>query len=190
MNVSAASISDLLTVAQFQSIPDPPAGRYELHHGEAVFVSFPERRHKELQRRLRKLLEAFDDEARAQGVVDIEFPYRPLPEHELWSADVAWCSQSRYSSIDKWLVGSPELVIEVKSSSNTRQELQDKAMTALAGGADQFWIVDHEKRIVTVFHRLSGMQMYRRSTGDAVPLSMFAGSIHLDHLFEGPENPA
>jgi Uma2 family endonuclease len=180
--VSAASIPQLLTVEEFERIPDPPGGRYELRHGEAVFVSFPERKHKELQRRLRKLLEQFAAAVNAQGVVDTEFPYRPLPQHELWGGDVAWCSQSRYDQIDKWLEGSPELVIEVKSPSNTKAELQDKAMTTLAGGAVEFWIVDYEKRIVTVYNSRSGMHVY--TTQDAAPVPMFAARIDVDQLFE------
>jgi Uma2 family endonuclease len=35
-------------------------------------------------------------------------------------ADVACVSGERYDAIDKWLVGSPELVIEVQSASNTK----------------------------------------------------------------------
>jgi hypothetical protein len=40
--VSAATIPQLLTVEEFNRIPDPPGGRYELRHGEAVFVSYPD----------------------------------------------------------------------------------------------------------------------------------------------------
>ena len=180
--MSAASIPQLLTIEDLERIPDPPGGRYELHHGEAVFVTFPDRKHKELQRRLRKLLETFADAANAQGVVDTEFPYRPLPQHELWGADVAWCSQSRYDATDRWLDGSPELVIEVKSPSNSKAELQDKAMTTLAGGAGEFWIVDYEKQTVTVYSA-SGMALY--TIGMAVPAPLLNGQVDLDKLFDG-----
>lgn len=181
--MSASPIPKLLTIEDLEAIPDPPGGRYELHHGEAVFVSFPDKKHKELQRRLRKLLEEFVATAKAQGVVDTEFPYRPFPEHELWGADVAWCSQARYDRVERWLEGSPELVIEVKSPSNTKQELHDRAMTAIAGGAQEFWIVDLDKQVVVVYERSSGMSQY--STGQAVPVSMFDARIKVDQLFEG-----
>jgi Uma2 family endonuclease len=124
-------LTDLLTVEQFDALPEPSGGYYELRHGEAVFVSFPGRAHKEIQRRLLELL-ALD--ARNPGVVDTEFPYRPYAEHELWSADVAYVNQAAYDRIGRWLVGSPDLAAEVKSPPNTDKELQDSAMVPLAGG--------------------------------------------------------
>jgi Uma2 family endonuclease len=50
--VSAQSIPNLLTVEEFDRIPNPPGGVYELRHGEAVLVTFPGKHHKTLQRRL------------------------------------------------------------------------------------------------------------------------------------------
>ena len=93
-------------------------------------------------------------------------------------------AESRHRQVEKWLAGSPELVIEVKSPSNTKAELQDKAMTTLAGaGAVEFWIVDAKTRSVTVF-TTRGMHLYE---GDmAVPVE-FGGRIHLPELFAAVE---
>jgi Uma2 family endonuclease len=48
--VSAQSVPRLLSVEEYEQIPDPPGGRYELHHGELVFAAFPFKQHKDLQR--------------------------------------------------------------------------------------------------------------------------------------------
>jgi Uma2 family endonuclease len=178
--VGAQSVPRPITVAEYERIPDPPGGRYELHHGEVAFARFPVREHKDFERRLRKLLEPM---AEPLGfIVDTEFPYRPLAENEVWGADVACVSGVRYDAIGKWLEGSPELVIEVKSPSNTKGEMQDKAMTTLAGaGAVEFWIVDAETRTVLVHKKASGMRIY--SAGEAVPLPMFGSRIVLSELF-------
>ena len=176
--MSAHSIPKLLTVEEFERIPDPPGGRYELHHGEAVFMTWPVHQHKFLQRILRKLLEPI---AEPLGfVVDVEYPYRPLPENEVWGADVACVAESRDRQFEKWLIGSPELVIEVKSPSNTKAELHDKAMTTLAGaGSVEFWVLDAKTRSVIVYSA-AGMRLYE---GDAeVPLP-FGGQIRLAELF-------
>lgn len=180
--MGARSIPRPITVEEYEQIQDPPGGRYELHHGEAVLVTFPLHRHKELQRRLRKLLEAMSE---AVGyVVDTEFPYRPLPENEVWGADVACVSGERYDAIDNWLLGSPELVIEVKSPSNTQAEMHDKVMTTLAGaGAVEFWIVDIETRTVMVHAKTSGMHIY--AADGVVPVPMFGSRILLSELFAG-----
>jgi Uma2 family endonuclease len=178
--MGAQSIPRPLTVAEYERIPDPPGGRYELHHGEAVFVTYPVHGHKELQRRLRKLLEPM---AEPSGfVVDTEFPYRPFPENEVWGADVACVSAARYDAIEKWLVGSPELVIEVKSPSNTKAGMLDKAMTTLAGqGAVEFWIVDPATRTVTVHNALKGIEVYGEDL--AAPTPLFKGCICVSELF-------
>jgi Uma2 family endonuclease len=180
--VGAQSVPRPITVEEYERIPDPPGGRYELHHGEVAFMTFPVRQHKELQRRLRRMLEALP--GAEDYIVDTEFPYRPLPENEVWGADVACVSGARYHAIDKWLEGSPELVIEVKSPSNTKAEMHDKAMTTLAGaGAVEFWIVDAETKTALVHGKASGMRLY--SAGEAVPLPMFASRIALSELFIG-----
>jgi Uma2 family endonuclease len=176
--VSAHSIPRLFTVEEYERIPDPPGGRYELHHGELAFVTYPVREHGDLQRRLQELLQTA---AQPAGyLVAVEYPYRPLPQCEVWGADVACILRSRHRSADKWVVGSPELVVEVKSPSNTQAELHDKAMTALLGGALEFWIVDAKTRSVTVYSKNGVVQINRDG---AVPVPMFDCRIELDALF-------
>lgn len=179
--MTAHSVPRPITVDEYERIPDPSGGRYELHHGEVAFVTYPVWEHKDLQRRLRKLLETV---AEPLGfIVDTEYPYRPFPENEVWGADVACVSGPRYR-VKKWLEGSPELVIEVKSPSNTKAEMHDKAMTTLAGaGAVEFWIVDAETRTIVVHRKASGMSVY--GAGEAAPLPMFGGAIALSQLFAG-----
>jgi Uma2 family endonuclease len=178
--VGAQSVPRLFTAEEYERIQNPPGGRYELHHGELVYMTYPLRQHKDLQRRLRKMLEPV---AESRGfLVDTEYPYRPLPESEVWAADVACLTQSRNDCAEKWLIGSPEMVIEVKSPSNTRDELSDKAMTTLAGdGAVEFWIVDPKTTSVAVYTKTSGVHVYRAP--QAVPVPILANWIDLEALF-------
>ncbi len=161
-------------------MPDPPSGHYELHHGEVVLVTPPTHSHKLIERRLRVLLE---DMADVNGyVADTEYAYRPLPESEVWTADVVCISASREHQIAKWLEGSPELVIEVKSPGNTKAELHDKAMTTLAGqGSVEFWIVDAETETVSVCTKTTGVRVYRFDL--AVPVNFFGGNISVRDIF-------
>lgn len=170
-----------ITVEEYERIPDPPGGRYELHHGELVFVTYPIRQHKALQRRLRKLLEPL---AEPKGfLVDTEYPYRPIPEHEVWGADIACVREERDAADPKWLRLSPEIVIEVTSPSNSKAELSDKAMTTLNGqGAIEFWIVDAKSQTVTV-HTKAGMSIYQ--SGLSVPVAILDGRVDVDEIFLG-----
>lgn len=180
--MSAQSVPKLLTVEEYERIPDPPGGRYELHHGELVFVTWPVRRHKDLQWRLQ---EALRNAAEARGFrAFTEYPYRPQIENEVWSADVACVARARHEGVDKWLLGSPELAIEVKSPSNTKHELHDRAMTTLAGeGASEFWVVDFDMRCVTVYSKTSGMRNF--VAPELVPVPLLDLSTDLAQLFEG-----
>lgn len=176
--MSAHSIPRLFTVEEYEQIPNPPGGRYELHHGELVFVTFPVRQHGDLQRLLQELLQPA---ARPAGyLVAVEYPYRPLPQCELWGADVVCVLRTRHRAAEKWLMGSPELVIEIKSPSNRDSELHDKAMTALLGGAIEFWIVDPKTKSVKVYSKTEGVQVHREG---AVPVPMFDCRIDLPTLF-------
>lgn len=165
---------------EYEQTPDPPGGRYELHHGELVFVTYPLRQHGDLQRCLQEMLM---EVARPLGyLVAVEYPYCPLPENEAWGADVACVLRSRHKAVEKWLVGSPELVIEVKSPSNRDHELVDKAMTTLAGnGAVEFWIVDAKTTSVKVYSKTAGVRIYHAP--DEVPVALLNTCIPLDRLF-------
>jgi Uma2 family endonuclease len=93
---------------------------------------------------------------------------------------VAVIHEDRERGADKWLVGSPELVIEVKSPSNTKAELHDKAMTTLAGeGAIEFWVVDDDTRTVTVYSK-SGMSVY--GAGESITVSIADGNLNVDDI--------
>jgi Uma2 family endonuclease len=178
--VSANPIPRLFTVEEYEQIPDPPGGRYELHHGELVFVTYPVREHGDLQRRLRKILENAGEPL--GYVVATEYPYRPLPQSEVWGADVACVALARHKATKKWLLGSPELVIEVKSPSNTKHQLHDKAMTTLAGeGAVEFWIVDAKTRSVQVYSKTAGTLAYRAP--ESVPVPLLNCEVSLADLF-------
>jgi Uma2 family endonuclease len=138
-----------MTFAEFEQLPDPPGGRYELHHGELVFVAPPKHRHYLVQRRLRQLLEPL---AASFGVVDIEIGFRPLPEHEYWTADVIFMTTERWNGVDPDgnIQGTPDLVIEVLSPSNTASEMAEKKDLCLETGAREFWIVNERRHKIEV----------------------------------------
>ena len=169
----------LMTFEEFQQIPDPPGGRYELHHGELVEVAYPDYPHINAQRQLRRGLERAAGDS---GIVDKEVPYRPLPEHECWCADVAFVSRDRWKSMKqtRWLIGAPDLVIEVRSPSNTDKEIREKEQICLQNGAREFWVVDTVVRTVRA-STADGSVMY--TSGQSIPL-FFGGSLAVDEIFQ------
>jgi Uma2 family endonuclease len=86
----ATTPTRLLTFAEFEQLPDPKTGRYELRHGELVTVAFPVHERFLAQRGLRRLLEAVTGD---EYEVETRMPFRAQPEHEYRVADVGLASE-------------------------------------------------------------------------------------------------
>jgi Uma2 family endonuclease len=169
-----------LTVAEFEKIPDRPGGHYELHHGECVFVSAPVMEHAYIGRQLWRIL----DRICAGWYVDKEFAFRPLPEYEVWVADVAMVTDERMHGTPRraWLSGSPDLVAEVLSPSNTVQEISDKKWTCFQGGCQEFWVLDPKRNSIEVNTPDGQARTY--AAGDEIPLDRFAsGKLTVAEVF-------
>jgi Uma2 family endonuclease len=175
-----AALPQPMSVEQFRQLPKGEF-EYELHFGEVVAMTRPKPRHWRLQKRLARLL---DSRLEAFGEAGVEIPFRLLPEFDLRAADVCVISHARLEAmdLDDDLRGAPELVIEVKSPSNSDQQLRQRAIFCLGRGAMEFWIVDTTRKSVTVFHPDGVPAVF--STGDAIPLTAFGGeSLSVDEIF-------
>lgn len=175
----ASTPTRLVTFAEFEQLPDPKGGRYELRHGEVIFVAPPKLKHYHIQRRLRRLLESA---AGSHWEVEIEMAFRPKPEHEYWAADVGLISAERLNRSDPEgnIQGALDLVVEVLSPSNTAAEVLDKRQTCLEGGAREFWLVNPGKLNVEVSTPDGRSVTY--SAGQQVPL-FFGGNVAVDEIF-------
>lgn len=180
-NSMGVTTSQLMTVEEFRKLPEDFGPVYhELRHGELATVTRPKYKHYVFQRRVRDLLSRLASE----GVVDTEFAFRPLPEHELRIADVAYVRAEREQAIDPDdnLHGAPDLVIEVLSPSNTVSEIYDKEKLCLENGAHEFWVVDPDLRQVKVSTPDGRTITYR--CGQDIPLPLFGGAqLSVDAIF-------
>jgi Uma2 family endonuclease len=170
-----------MTFAEFEQLPNPRGGWLELHHGEVVEVAAPKHRHHRRQRRLRRLMEPLADPV---GEVELEFAYRPLPEHECWVADIGFVFRERYDRIplDGYLAGAPDLVIEVLSPSNRDAEIEEKRKLCLGNGSREFWVVDDEDREIKVSTPDGRTVGYR--AGQQIPLFFAPGSaLSIEDIF-------
>ncbi len=178
-----AVLTTKLTIAEYGRLTPPKDGWWELHHGELVKVTRPVFKHTWLQVTLSRLLTPI---AGADWIVATEFPFRPAPEFEIWSADVAVVSWGRCKATgqDEWFAGSPELVIEVLSPSNTASEMLDREKTCMRGGCREFWILDPDLQLVKVSRADGHAATYE--AGDGIPLNLFGGStLAISTIFGG-----
>jgi Uma2 family endonuclease len=175
----------LMTVAEFQALPEASGEFvYELQRGEVVPMTRPKLKHSILQRRLFKLLEGA---AEPLGWLDTEMAFRALPEHELRAADVAFVRQERFSATDPEdnIAGSPDLIIEVLSPSNSASEMYEREELCLSTGCAEFWVVDPERQTVRVAKPGGSFAVYH--SGEQIPLPLLGhGTLAVDSIFLTP----
>jgi len=139
----------------------------------------PKRGHQRIQNRIQTLIKQRVD----TGVVELEMAFRPAAEHEVWQADVGCVSQERDDATgdDESLMGSPELVVEVLSPSNTTDEINEKMAICLENGCVSFWVVDLKRKRVSV---TEGDTTKHYGPTAAISCSVFAGQIQVQEIFE------
>jgi Uma2 family endonuclease len=169
----------LMAVEEFLKLPDPKEGHNELHHGVLVVMPPPKKGHQKIQERLQMLLKPLVGEM----VVRVEMAFRPMPDHEVWQADVGSVSLERDNATgdDEYLMGSPELVVEVLSPSNTMDEIHDKMSLCMDNGCLSFWIADPKRKTVSVRER-NVTKHYGRS--EAISCSLLPGQVQVREIFE------
>ena len=83
-----------------------------------------------------------------------------------------------------YLIGAPEIVVEVLSPSNTATEMLDKRNICLENGSREFWIVDTDHRQVEVSTPDGHTITYK--SGQEIPL-FFGGRLAVDAIFTPAE---
>ena len=172
--------TDLVTVEEFLKLPPAREGHYELHHGEVVLAPPPKWGHQVCQKKIELLLSRLLDN---RGMVMMEMAFRPTPEHEVWQADVGFVEARRaaQTSQEQYLMGAPDLVVEVLSPSNTVDEINDKMALCLENGCSSFWVVDPKRKRVSV---TEGDVTRHYGTATQVECAISDGTFPAGELFE------
>ncbi len=174
----ASITTRLMTVAELDQLPESGDFYYELRHGESVKVTRPVLNHVFAQKQLMALLDAAGD----RGFALMEVAFRPLPEHELRVADVAYASRERWVQEDpqRHFRGVPDIVIEVLSPSNSAIEMLEKEQLCLENGGREFWVVDMDRRQVKVSTPDGHTVTYK--FGQKIEL-LFGGRLAVEDIF-------
>ena len=171
-----------LTITEFESLPPPPDGRYELDEGELVKMTFPTPQHNRIAKRIFKALEDFV-ESRMLG--EVFFPdtgYVLDREHgTVRGPDVSFLRRERLLTLDtqRNVPGAPDLAVEVVSPSDTIRDMRRKAAQYLIAGAVAVWVIDPDAREAQVYE-----------SGSERPRTLFAGdAIECPQLLPGFQLP-
>jgi Uma2 family endonuclease len=168
------------TVEEFLRLQPPRAGHYELHHGEVILMTAPKWGHQRIQDRLAALLRSL---AGDRAYVTKEMSFRPAPEYEVWEADVGVTLTERADAVadDEYLMGAPDLAVEVLSSSNSVDEINDKMSICMANGCVSFWLVDPKRKRVSV---TEGDVTKHYGVATSIPCPLLGADVHVGETFK------
>jgi putative restriction endonuclease len=88
----------LMTVEQFDLLPERKDVLEELHWGHLVTLSGPKTWHVNLPMKLTQLLQPV---AAGRGYVVVELPFRAVPEYDVRAADIAFVAKKRWDDANE-----------------------------------------------------------------------------------------
>lgn len=163
MDVMTDPARTLLTVEQYEALPEEPEYRTELSRGRLVREPQPGALHGAITGRLYSALLRFVEE-RHLGTVTNQTGFRlPLEPPSVRGPDVAFIHRDRLPPeipVGFWPL-APDLAVEVASPSNSLADLQQKTIEYFESGVRQVWIVEPATRTVTVYRSLDEIQLIR-----------------------------
>jgi len=144
----------LLTVAEFEKLPEKEGVRYELDEGELVEMTFPTPRHNLIAAKIYEVLAGFA-RPRNLGIVfpsDTGYVLSRRPA-TMRGPDISFIRRERSTAIDldHNIESAPDLAVEVVSENDTARDLQKKVRQYLAAGSQTVWVVYPATREVHVF---------------------------------------
>jgi Uma2 family endonuclease len=175
----------LLTVEQFEHLPEEDHDRYELDHGELVEVSSGNYQHNEIRGILEHSLCTFLSVHRV-GAVIAEQEFR-LGEDTVRKPDVAFMRFEKVSQIDKAksiLEVVPDLIAEIVSPNDTAAQLMRKVDQYLAAGCQCVWVIYPAERKVLGYGPNDKLQAFGVGKKREAPELIPGFSFPVADLFE------
>jgi Uma2 family endonuclease len=144
-----------LTAHDLASLPDDEH-RHELEAGWLVSEPLPSLRHDRVRRTLERILEVYVAKYRLGEIFgEAGFVLARDPD-TVRGPDLSFVARERLVGIDygRFFEGAPDLAIEILSPSNRPYQVRAKVADYLAAGCRLVWVVDPERRSVTIYRAL------------------------------------
>jgi len=152
-----------MTVEQFEQFPGEEGWVYELHEGRLIVMPGPGAEHADIQERFFLIVGVYL-RSHALGRLSGTSCYNlPLPNNikELLCPNLSYIEPSRRVAMQlrgSYLVGSPDLVIEIASPSDTRTEMAAKVAIYLQAGVRLVWVAWPGSQSIDVWRLASPAQ--------------------------------
>jgi Uma2 family endonuclease len=149
-----AAPTELLTLEDFERLPEEDAYRLELVRGRAVREPRPGARHGWIVRKLYRALDAHLEENELGIVINETGFLLSVDPPTVRGPDLAVITSEslpREGIPEGFWTRPPDLAIEVLSPSNSAVEIHEKVLDYLTSGTRLVWVVDPHTRTVTVY---------------------------------------
>ena len=173
----------LLTIEQFDLLPEKEGILYELSKGELVTMTEPMPRHNMIRDNIVAALRDFVQQ-HALGRVFAETGYQLSPD-TVRIPDVSFVPAERMRGVDldRRIQGAPALAVEVVSPNDLAEDLRLKVEQYLAAGSKSVWVIYPKSRELHIF-RPNGLSVLR-NTDTVLEEDVLPGfSLSLSGLFE------
>ena len=181
------------TYDEIAALPDDKLR--ELHDGVPIIMPSPTPRHQELYRALVKFIEAWIDGG-GQGLLYYQPVDLKIDDSKALVPDLLYYATNDRSAIvsenGKYLVGVPDLVVEIISPSSQNTDRFYKFEVYAEIGVKYYWTIDPEFWIFQAFRLVEGEYRFEASLSDEGEFApeLFAGlKIPMAQLF-GPRSTA
>ena len=139
------ALKKMLTYEDYVRLTPPDNGNYELHQGKLILIASPLAPHQIVSDNLHTYISYFVKQNKLGRLLAAPMDVRFTP-NDIVQPDLLFISQERLSIIQKIVEGAPDLVVEIKSSSNTSAELKFKKYLYEMGGVREYWLVNIEAK--------------------------------------------
>lgn len=176
MAAQRAESEEILTLQEFEALPEEDAYRLELVRGRLVREPRPGVQHGLLMARLGARLQRHVEENRL-GVVSMDFGVvLPTEPPTVRGPDIGFIAADRLPPDGPptgFLRVAPDLAVEIVSPSNSASEIQEKVLEYLDAGTRLVWLVDPKTRTTVVYRSRSEIALLSEEDelegGDVLP---------------------
>jgi Uma2 family endonuclease len=175
----------LLTVEQFEQLPEEEHYRYELDHGELIEVACATYEHNQIRGCLESSLRLFLT-GRQIGEAVAEQEFR-IGKDTVRRPDVAFLRAEVAARIDKSksiLAVVPDVVAEIVSPNDTAQQLMHKVHQLLESGCRCVWVIYPAERKVHAYGQNDRVQVLGVGKNLEAPELLPGFSLPVSQLFE------
>ena len=143
----------LLTYDDYAKLTPPDSGNYELHNGNIIYMPTPTGYHQTISMNLSASIWQHIRSRQLGRVLAAPMDTIFSP-HDTLQPDLLFVSKEREHIIKKQVEGVPDLVVEIKSPSNSVTDMSYKKHVYESTGVKEYWLILPDKQTLIQYENI------------------------------------